>query len=119
MAVHRSLRLRGKLIFRKVYGEGQITSSPYVVLYYLPAEETKVAAVVSRKFGTAVRRNRIRRLLLEIWTKARVVLPAGYYILLPRTLLRNVDEALWRQEVQRFLYEWGSRHHRSMDSAVV
>lgn len=80
--------------------------SDYVVVYFLPASEQKVAVVVSKRFGTAVRRNRIRRLLLEAWQENHDHLPSGYYIILPRSSVLSVEENVWRSKAKELFHEW-------------
>lgn len=108
MAVRRSLRLQGKKNFSRVYKEGSVVRSDYVVVYFLPASEQKVAVVVSKRFGNAVKRNRIRRLLLEAWQENHDHLPSGYYIILPRSSLLSVEENVWRNKVKELFHEWQS-----------
>jgi len=98
--------LQGKKNFSRVYKEGSVVRSDYVVVYFLPASEQKVAVVVSKRFGNAVRRNRIRRLLLEAWQENHDHLPSGYYIILPRSSLLSVEENVWRSKVKVLFHEW-------------
>ena len=98
--------MQGKKSFSRVYKEGSVVRSDYVVVYFLPASEQKVAVVVSKRFGNAVRRNRIRRLLLEAWQENHDHLPSGYYIILPRSSLLSVEENVWRSKVKELFHEW-------------
>ncbi len=64
----KSFRLTKAVEFRRVYNEGKVVRSDAFVLFYLTGEGDKPARVgitVTRKFGKAVRRNRIKRLIRE------------------------------------------------------
>ncbi|WP_083916934.1 ribonuclease P protein component [Coprothermobacter platensis] len=119
MAVKRDLRLKGKSNFSKVYGEGSVLRSDVVVVYYLRMTQKRVAVVVSKRFGNAVKRNRIRRLLLEAWSQNRATLPDGYYIILPRSAILNMPEKTWRQQAKEFFSEWRSGENSSHTAAVL
>jgi ribonuclease P protein component len=119
MAVKRELRLKGKKVFSQVFSEGGVLRSDYVVVYYLPAIEKKVAVVVSKRFGNAVRRNRLRRLMLEAWSEVRETLPSGYYIILPRSAVLRTPEGVWRYQVKEFFHEQFSGESSSHTAAVL
>ncbi len=71
--------LRGRESFRLLFAEGRTIRSGSVLLKYRPAradEElherppVRTAFIVGRKYGRAVDRNRIRRLMRECWRHA-------------------------------------------------
>lgn len=51
--------------FRRAYGRGKSAVSPIVVVYVLPRRDTKVrlGITVSKKIGSAVVRNRAKRII--------------------------------------------------------
>lgn len=51
--------------FQKVYEDGVKHVGRFLVVYLLSATDTAVAVVASRKVGSAVKRNRAKRLLRE------------------------------------------------------
>ena len=58
-------RLKKEKDFEKVFKNGKRLFSNTITLLYYPAKEIKVGFVVSKKHGSAVMRNRIKRLLRE------------------------------------------------------
>lgn len=75
--------------FERAYKAGKKIYEEKFRMIYLNAEEaqqSKVAFVVSKKYGrTAVRRNRIKRLLREAWRMIQAPAKGYIFILLPQT----------------------------------
>lgn len=70
--MHAELRLRKREDFSRVYRYGQSVSNLKFVVYYLPngkLEKFRIGISASKKIGTAVIRNRVRRLVKEIVRK--------------------------------------------------
>ena len=57
--------------FRKAYKNGKYKSGKYVTVYILPnkGDTNRIGIVTSKKVGNAVQRNRMRRLIREIFRK--------------------------------------------------
>ena len=79
--MRRELRLKASKDFARVYSKGKSTGNKYLVLYYLyqdSAEPTKVGFSISKKVGSAVVRNQLKRRLGEIVSEHLEVLKPGY-----------------------------------------
>jgi ribonuclease P protein component len=101
--VAREGRRRGRLSrsgdFDRVFREGRSHGNRYLVLYAFPrpepsrAEPLRLGVSVGRKVGGAVERNRVKRILREVFWSAAERLPAGYdFVLVARPDLGGLVE---------------------------
>jgi ribonuclease P protein component len=73
----KSLRLRRRSEFKRVQTEGRRVHTPHFLIILLPRpdEGQKLGITVTKKVGTAVQRNRVKRLLREVYRQHRASFP--------------------------------------------
>ncbi|HUF02113.1 MAG TPA: ribonuclease P protein component [Gaiellaceae bacterium] len=88
--MHRRHRLSRSRDFDAVYRQGTSASTRYLVLHWFTREddaggEARLGLAVPRAVGTAVARNRLKRVLREAWRELLADVPAGNdYVLVAR-----------------------------------
>ncbi len=62
-------KLKNKKEFGLVFSAGKKKAGKYIILYMMPKkkEENRLGIIVKKNIGNAVQRNRIKRVLREIW----------------------------------------------------
>jgi ribonuclease P protein component len=96
--VQRRNRLSRSKDFDTVYRRGRSVSSRYLVLHWFDREDDadgdpRLGLAVPRSVGSAVARNRVKRLLREAWRELLPSVPAGQdYVLAARPGLAEPAE---------------------------
>jgi ribonuclease P protein component len=93
--VERRYRLSRSRDFDTVYRHGRSTSTRFFTLYVFPREggaDARLGLAIPKSVGTAVKRNRLKRTLREVWrTKER---PGGLdFVLVARPGLAEAAES--------------------------
>ena len=75
-------RLKSKKSFQVVYGKGRTVVDALSVFYILAdqGEDLQIGLAVGKKLGCAVVRNRVKRLMREVFRMHKAELKKGYHI---------------------------------------
>jgi ribonuclease P protein component len=109
--VQRRHRLSRSRDFDTVYRQGASVSTRYVTLHWFPREESaagepRLGLAVPRSVGTAVVRNRVKRVLREAWKELLAEVPAGRdYVLVARPGLAEPAAARGHEWLKREIAE--------------
>ena len=101
--VQRRHRLSRSRDFDAVYRRGTSVSTRYLVLHWFPRDEDpegepRLGLAVPRSVGSAVVRNRMKRLLREVWRELLPSVPSGHdYVLAARPGLAEPAETRGRE----------------------
>ena len=81
--LHKSRIVRRHAEFQSVYAHGKSIANRFIVLYVAKSDsDLKVGFAAGKKLGTAVERNRIKRILREAFRLNQHQLKSGFKILL-------------------------------------
>lgn len=100
--------IRRREDFRALFQGGSRWEGVYLRIHYLPADGRHVGFSVPKRFGNAVQRNRIKRLMREVYRKHRWCFGDYSIIIFARGRARQADYGLIRQEFEAFLQELGA-----------
>lgn len=93
-------RLRKRKEFQKVFYEGKVFNNDQIIVYALlnNSEVSRLGITVGRKFGNAVKRNRLKRIFREAYRLNKQLLHRGVdIIIIPRSgfsdlILTSIEE---------------------------
>lgn len=82
--MRKEARITSNKDFKEVYSQGKSVANKDLVLFFLKKESsrTRIGISVSRKIGPAVVRNRIRRLIREVFRRNETEIKEGYDIVI-------------------------------------
>ena len=96
----RTDRLLRRGEFLRVQREGKRVHTPHFVVMVLPAARQRMGITVTRRVAGAVGRNRIRRLVREVFRRDRAVFPLRCdLVLVARSGADQLDYAALRSEL--------------------
>jgi ribonuclease P protein component len=98
----RADRILSRTDFLRVQREGKRVHTPHFVIMVLPAETQRLGITITRRAAGAVGRNRVKRLVREVYRRERVLFPpAAELVLVARTGADRLDYATVRDEVSK------------------
>lgn len=79
------LRIKKNSEFTKLFKRGKRVFSPTLTIIYFPSVKNRMGIAVSKKHGKAVKRNRIKRLIREVFSKHSPMLKKSWsFIVVPK-----------------------------------
>ena len=105
-----SARVRAKAEFDRVFEAGKRTAEPLLALHRLAdGAPPRLGLAVSRKVDpNAVGRNRIKRVLRDVFRHVRAQLGGGVYVIVARPAAAKADNAALRAALLRLLQRAGA-----------
>ena len=116
----RLARVRAKAEFDRVFGEGRRVADPLLSLHLLAdSQPARLGLAVSRKVDPhAVGRNRIKRVMRDVFRKIRGQLAPGAYVLVARVPAGKAENADLRATFLRLLQRAGALPMQSMGGTM-
>jgi len=106
VGIARRYRLSSGRLFSEVYARGKMLKTPLFVVYYLPIKDgPKVGIVVSKRFGKAVQRNKLKRQIREIVRGHLPHLGDVAVVVLPRMKVKGADFHTMKSVLDEMLEE--------------
>ncbi len=92
--------------FKRIYKEGVKYSDNLFVLYVLPnsTQETRIGLTVTKKVGISVQRNRLKRLIREVFKSLSEIAPGNDLVIIARKAALNLKYSQVQASLTRLLY---------------
>jgi ribonuclease P protein component len=97
----RSDRIQSRPDFLRVQRGGKRVQTPHFVIMLMPAERQRLGVTVTRRTAGAVGRNRVRRLVREVFRQNRVLFPRCELVVVARAGADRLDYAAVHAEVAK------------------
>lgn len=98
----RSARLLRRSDFVRVQGKGRRVHTPHFVILLVPNVSQRLGVTVGRRVGGAIQRNRVKRLVREVFRRNRELFPPDCdIVLVARPGAERLDYATVKSEVER------------------
>jgi ribonuclease P protein component len=95
-------RIQNRADFLRVQREGRRVHTLHFVIMVMPAERQRLGITVTRRAAGAVGRNRVRRLVREVFRQNRALFPlCSELVVVARTGADRLDYAAVRAEVEK------------------
>ncbi|MBQ8429040.1 MAG: ribonuclease P protein component [Clostridia bacterium] len=79
------LRLKKQADFQKLFQKGKRAFSPSFTMIYRPSDRMRMGISVGKKHGKSVQRNRIKRLIREVFRKTQGEMQGTYsFVIIPK-----------------------------------
>jgi len=105
----KTARLRQRAEYARAFDGGRRVASPALALHWMPAPQPRLGIAVSRKVDpNAVGRNRIKRVLRDLFRKQRAQLAPADYIVVARPPAATLDNASLRTVFTQLLLRAGA-----------
>lgn len=119
----KAARLRRRLDFAAVYESGLRASDQFLLVTALPNDRplTRLGLSVSKRFGNAVQRNRLKRQLREVFRRCQSELPTGLDLVVQPQSNRSVSQQALRESLIALAHRVAkklSARPRSTESSV-
>ena len=109
--MQKTLKLNQNYLFTRMYRAGKSLVSPTIVLYYhkRPKQRfNRIGVTTSKKVGSAVKRNRARRVILESYRLLEPGLETGYtFVIVARGKAADVKMQVVMDDLRRLLSKIG------------
>lgn len=102
--MEKRIRLRNNRDFNSIYRRGKTAKNRYFIIVFRKNQGTRIGFSVTKKYGKAVERNRIKRILREIVRLNQKEFDKGYdMIIIPKYNTKNLNYAILEKSLVPFV----------------